>query len=181
MRGIHLILLAILLSFDHALSLQCYSCSGIKDSGECQLITCPGVCFMSDMIMTMGNERIKLQSKSCSPSCGLVSELLKQLVDASTLDTGLLPGKLERQEPAWKCAQAPLREAGARPREAILAGSGAPKPSTRGHSRPRVTQTPFSDQGSCLEQAKPTCVFTNKHSLSTCHGPGWFGCWTHRQ
>lgn len=38
-----------------ALSLQCYSCSGIKDSGECQLITCPGVCFMSDMIMTMGN------------------------------------------------------------------------------------------------------------------------------
>nr|XP_017531399.2 lymphocyte antigen 6H-like [Manis javanica]XP_036879053.1 lymphocyte antigen 6H-like [Manis javanica] len=97
MRGIHLILLAILLSFDHALSLQCYSCSGIKDSGECQLITCPGVCFMSDMIMTMGNERIKLQSKSCSPSCGLVSELLKQLVDASTLDTGLLPGKLEVQ------------------------------------------------------------------------------------
>lgn len=42
-------------------------------------------------------ERIKLQSKSCSPSCGLVSELLKQLVDASTLDTGLLPGKLEVQ------------------------------------------------------------------------------------
>ncbi|XP_036778360.2 lymphocyte antigen 6H-like [Manis pentadactyla] len=98
MRGIRLVLLAILLSLEHALSLQCYSCSGIKDSGECQHITCSGVCFTSDMTMTVGNERIELQSKGCSPSCGLVSELLKQLVDSSTLDTGLLPGKLEVQD-----------------------------------------------------------------------------------
>ncbi|XP_046498229.1 ly6/PLAUR domain-containing protein 2-like isoform X2 [Equus quagga] len=56
MKGIYLVLLAVLLCSEQALSLQCYNCANLTNSQKCQLtLSCaptPSVCYKGSMTLT---------------------------------------------------------------------------------------------------------------------------------
>lgn len=80
MRGLHLILLMALLCSDRALSLRCYIC---QDT-HCQVSSCTGVCFKSDLVFTLaGGQKVKSYVSSCTPSCEFASNLLQKSVDTA--------------------------------------------------------------------------------------------------
>ncbi|XP_058420452.1 lymphocyte antigen 6H-like [Diceros bicornis minor] len=86
MKGIHLILLAVLLCSEHALSLQCYNCADVQNVGQCQTNTLcettPSVCYQVSMILTAASGQMtKLLSKDCVSSCNDVSEEMRQLAE----------------------------------------------------------------------------------------------------
>ncbi|XP_058420451.1 lymphocyte antigen 6H-like [Diceros bicornis minor] len=86
MKGIHLVLLAVLLCSEHALSLQCYNCTDVQNVGPCQTNTLcemtPSVCYQGSMILTAASgEMTKLLSTGCVSSCNDVSEEIRQLAE----------------------------------------------------------------------------------------------------
>ncbi|XP_028389599.1 lymphocyte antigen 6H-like [Phyllostomus discolor] len=98
MRGLHLVLLAVLLCSDHALSLQCYFCPGVQTITQCWVMTCgqgQNVCFKGNLITTLpGGEKLSMQHGGCSTSC---EELSNQ--------TKAVPGSAPRPSPQDKIFQ----------------------------------------------------------------------------
>ncbi|XP_030872636.1 lymphocyte antigen 6H-like [Leptonychotes weddellii] len=85
MRGIHLLLLALLLRSELALSLRCYMCVDMNNS-PCQSIQCQihSVCYTGNLTVTAEEgTQVKYQQKGCAPSCKEVSSTLKQLSEIS--------------------------------------------------------------------------------------------------
>ncbi|XP_045717218.1 lymphocyte antigen 6H-like isoform X2 [Phyllostomus hastatus] len=78
MRGLHLVLLAVLLCSDRALSLQCYLCAGAQTAAQCLVMTCgqgQNVCFKGDVITTWPDGRkVSMKTGGCAPSCEAVSK-----------------------------------------------------------------------------------------------------------
>lgn len=81
MRGLHLVLLAVLLCSDHALSLQCYACGGAQTATQCLVMSCaPGwnVCFKGDVSATMQDgQKVSMQHGGCAPSCEQASKMIQ--------------------------------------------------------------------------------------------------------
>nr|XP_012323781.1 lymphocyte antigen 6H-like [Aotus nancymaae] len=79
MKAACLFLLASLLCSRRALSLQCYNCINVKEASQCQSTPCVGVCFTSDVVLTVndGGEKITMGFKSCAPSCEDASKTLQ--------------------------------------------------------------------------------------------------------
>ncbi|XP_036904537.1 lymphocyte antigen 6H-like [Sturnira hondurensis] len=84
MRGLHLVLLAVLLCSDHALSLQCYFCAGAQSTAQCQVMSCgqaPDVCFKADLTATWQDGRkVSVNHGGCAPSCEQASKLMQTIV-----------------------------------------------------------------------------------------------------
>ncbi|KAM5137322.1 lymphocyte antigen 6H-like [Callospermophilus lateralis] len=77
MRVLCLPLLLSLLCSRHALGLQCYSCHGIQDSGQCLPTECleGSVCFKATLSAPEGYGRgHEVEFSGCAPSCEAVSQ-----------------------------------------------------------------------------------------------------------
>ncbi|XP_045717183.1 lymphocyte antigen 6H-like [Phyllostomus hastatus] len=85
MRGLHLVLLAVLLCSDRALSLQCYLCAGAQTTTQCPVMSCgqgPNVCYKSDLIVTWQDGRkVSVQHGGCAPSCEEASKLTQTVAN----------------------------------------------------------------------------------------------------
>ncbi|XP_028389597.1 lymphocyte antigen 6H-like [Phyllostomus discolor] len=83
MRGLHLVLLAVLLCSDHALSLQCYLCAGAQMATQCWVMTCgqrQNFCFKGTVITTWPDGRkVSGKSAGCAPSCEEVSYMMQTM------------------------------------------------------------------------------------------------------
>ncbi|KAK2095150.1 hypothetical protein P7K49_026566 [Saguinus oedipus] len=81
MKAACLFLLASLLCSRRALSLQCYNCGNVKGTSQCETSQCLGVCFASDLVLTVndGGEKITTGFKGCAPSCEDASKTLQSL------------------------------------------------------------------------------------------------------
>ncbi|XP_027952845.1 lymphocyte antigen 6H-like [Eumetopias jubatus] len=101
MRGVHLLLLALPLRWEHALSLQCYTCADMNSS-PCQSFQClmHSVCYTVNISLTTNDgKQVKYKQKGCAPSCKEVSSIMEQLSkNSGPGDSGLLGlAKLEVQ------------------------------------------------------------------------------------
>lgn len=80
MRGVCLLLLLSLLCSRRALGLQCYSCSGIQNSGQCLPTTCQvgyNICFKVMLSATKdygSGHEITMEHHGCAPSCEAISQ-----------------------------------------------------------------------------------------------------------
>ncbi|XP_046498228.1 lymphocyte antigen 6H-like isoform X1 [Equus quagga] len=88
MKGIYLVLLAVLLCSEQALSLQCYNCANLTNSQKCQLtLSCaptPSVCYKGSMTLTTATgERATINAKGCAPSCQEVSQVMQLTANPS--------------------------------------------------------------------------------------------------
>ncbi|XP_044636984.1 lymphocyte antigen 6H-like isoform X2 [Equus asinus] len=86
MKGIYLVLLAVLLCSQQALSLQCYNCTEEEDVSKCQTtISCdstPSICYKGGRTLTKtSGQVVKLHSKGCASSCDDVYDMMEQLVE----------------------------------------------------------------------------------------------------
>ncbi|XP_045717200.1 lymphocyte antigen 6H-like [Phyllostomus hastatus] len=94
MRGLHLVLLAVLLCSDRALSLQCYHCPGVKTATQCHVMNCTegqNVCFKGKEITTWPDGRkVTVLKGGCAPSCEAVYKNAEEVNssgrDSSPLD-----------------------------------------------------------------------------------------------
>ncbi|XP_028389600.1 lymphocyte antigen 6H-like [Phyllostomus discolor] len=95
MRGLHLVLLAVLLCSDHALSLQCYLCAAAQTITQCWVMTCgqrQNFCFKSDLILySTDGQKICMQQAGCATSCKEVSKQMETI-----LGSGPEPGLLHK-------------------------------------------------------------------------------------
>ncbi|XP_014652738.1 PREDICTED: lymphocyte antigen 6H-like [Ceratotherium simum simum] len=94
MKGIHLVLLAVLLCSEHALSLQCYNCTDIQNVSKCQTNTScettPSVCYQGSMILTAASgETLTVLPKGCASSCEEASQFLQQTAETNNLSGGV--------------------------------------------------------------------------------------------
>lgn len=88
MKGIHLVLLAVLLCSQQALSLRCYSCADVENINKCELIfSCaptPSVCYKGSMTFTTATgETGTIHAKGCAPSCQEASQAMQQISNLS--------------------------------------------------------------------------------------------------
>ncbi|KAG3273493.1 lymphocyte antigen 6H isoform X2 [Ictidomys tridecemlineatus] len=77
MRVLCLPLLLFLLCPRHALGLQCYSCHGTQDSGQCLPTECPQgfICFQAILSAAEGyGSGHPVEFSGCTPSCEAVSQ-----------------------------------------------------------------------------------------------------------
>lgn len=85
MRGLHLVLLAVLLCSDRALSLKCYICTGAQTTMQCPILTCGqglNVCFKSDVLTTWPDGRkVSLLHGGCAPSCDEASKAIQAMTN----------------------------------------------------------------------------------------------------
>ncbi|XP_032110667.1 lymphocyte antigen 6H-like isoform X2 [Sapajus apella] len=79
MKAACLFLLASLLCSRRALSLQCYNCDADKETSQCKVSSCGGVCFKGDLVLTVkgSGEKVTMGFKSCAPSCDDASKTLQ--------------------------------------------------------------------------------------------------------
>ncbi|XP_046507254.1 lymphocyte antigen 6H-like [Equus quagga] len=88
MKGIHLLLLAVLLCSQQALSLRCYSCADVENINKCLLIvSCaptPSVCYKGSMTLTTATgETATVNPKGCAPSCQEASQVMQLIANLS--------------------------------------------------------------------------------------------------
>ncbi|XP_070487307.1 lymphocyte antigen 6H-like [Equus przewalskii] len=88
MKGIHLVLLAVLLCSQQALSLQCYNCTEEEDVSKCQTtISCdstPSICYKGGRTLTKtSGETGTIHAKGCAPSCQEASQAMQQISNLS--------------------------------------------------------------------------------------------------
>ncbi|XP_066121639.1 lymphocyte antigen 6H-like isoform X3 [Saccopteryx bilineata] len=81
MRGLYLVLLTVLLCYDHALSLRCYFYASYRTTDHYQIRHCGGgsnVCYKGDLVMNLTNgEQTKLHHGACARSCKEASETMQ--------------------------------------------------------------------------------------------------------
>ncbi|XP_008072043.1 lymphocyte antigen 6H-like [Carlito syrichta] len=93
MESVCLFLLASLLCFKQAQSLQCYTCADFRDTSKCPSITCPAehkVCFKGEVTTTLADgtgNKIRSQYRSCAPSCEAISKVIEGLQEATAIQT----------------------------------------------------------------------------------------------
>ncbi|XP_037022545.2 lymphocyte antigen 6H-like [Artibeus jamaicensis] len=110
MRGLHLVLLAVLLCPDQALSLQCYFCAAAQTVAQCQVMSCgqaQNVCFKANLIATWQDGRkVSVNQGGCAISCEAASKLMQMMskagpglgpMDTTVEGIGALVPKLEVQ------------------------------------------------------------------------------------
>ncbi|XP_045836014.1 lymphocyte antigen 6H-like [Meles meles] len=93
MRGLLLVLPAVLLCWERAGSLQCYTCVDVEKSGHCPPLQClmQGVCYSTNMTLTLDSgKQVKYQQKGCAPSCHEASKIMQQL--SEMIGQGALDG-----------------------------------------------------------------------------------------
>ncbi|XP_070337863.1 lymphocyte antigen 6H-like [Equus asinus] len=88
MKGIYLILLAVLLCSEQAMSLQCYNCADLANGQKCQLtFSCaqtPSVCYKGSMTLTTATgETATINPKGCAPSCQEASQVMQLIANLS--------------------------------------------------------------------------------------------------
>nr|XP_012423747.1 PREDICTED: lymphocyte antigen 6H-like [Odobenus rosmarus divergens] len=115
MRSIHLLLLALLLHWEHALSLRCYSCADMNSS-PCQPFQClmQGVCYTGNLTVTViDGKQVKYQQKGCAPSCKEVVSIMKQLSEMSGPENPGLLGLAKLEVQGLMCCEEDLCNGGA--------------------------------------------------------------------
>ncbi|KAM5315556.1 lymphocyte antigen 6H-like isoform 2-T3 [Glossophaga mutica] len=99
MRRLPLVLLAVLLCSDHALSLQCYFCAGAQMSTQCLVMSCgkgQNVCYSANQVFTWQNgQEVSMKLGGCAPSCEEVSKSMPMAANPGP-GSGPMENPLER-------------------------------------------------------------------------------------
>nr|XP_035937839.1 lymphocyte antigen 6H-like [Halichoerus grypus]XP_035961650.1 lymphocyte antigen 6H-like [Halichoerus grypus] len=115
MRGLHLLLLALLLCSELALSLRCYICAD-RNNGPCQSFQCQinSVCYTGNLTLTAEDgTHVKYQQKGCALSCEEVSSILKHLSETSGPGNSGLLGSVKLEVQGLMCCDKDLCNGGA--------------------------------------------------------------------